>query len=86
MTQEPICLSCKHFQRDDIESRSEGTGRCAAYPEKIPVKFYSSEADHFDPVDGDNGIQFEMDPDMKDVSEEFIQLRREDHEAEKTAG
>ena len=46
-----ICHMCKHKY-----SVSPG---CAAYPSDIPMDILLGRIDHRDPVNGDNGIQFE---------------------------
>lgn len=49
----PICLGCKHFQQV-----SGTTGTCAAFPKGIPDAIWLNEADHRQPMSGDQGIQF----------------------------
>lgn len=49
----PICLGCQHFQ-----DYHEGTGICAAFPDGIPDAIWDSQADHRQPFDDDQGIQF----------------------------
>ena len=46
----PQCLVCKHFKRDYT---------CAAFPAEIPEPILLNEADHREPIEGDNGIQWE---------------------------
>lgn len=50
-----VCLYCKH--------KTEGA-TCAAFPDGIPEDILNQDNDHTEPVEGDNGIQFE--PRFKD--------------------
>lgn len=52
----PQCMRCKH--RD-----AENPAVCKAFPDGIPVRILTNDADHKKPYSGDNGIQFEFDPD-----------------------
>lgn len=52
--QAPICLDCKHWNKDDEEGFT-----CAAFPQGIPEDIVENRFDHHKPHDGDNGIQFE---------------------------
>lgn len=45
-----ICHSCRH---------NRGMGKCAAYPEGIPVDILVGNEIHTHPLPGDNGIQYE---------------------------
>jgi hypothetical protein len=62
MLLEPICLTrhCKHFKGlspgDELNQRPI----CAAFPDGIPREVLSGKNDHREPIDGDNGIQFEI--------------------------
>lgn len=47
---EPLCLSCKH---------TNDNGTCKAYPEGIPLEIVSGRINHYQPYEGDNGIQYE---------------------------
>lgn len=47
------CLLCKHFTGDVM-----GPWKCAAFDE-IPVEIWEGRADHREPYEGDQGIQFE---------------------------
>lgn len=53
-----LCLYCKHLERQ--RDFSEGVF-CSAFPEGVPLSILDNEADHRQPVEGDNGIQFEQD-------------------------
>lgn len=55
----PQCLACKHwFSPLDREGDDE-TQTCAAFPDGIPDDIWWNRADHRQPYDGDNGIQWE---------------------------
>jgi hypothetical protein len=47
---EPICHSCKHWNKDLT---------CKAFPSGIPRGILVGYIDHTKPVKGDNGIQYE---------------------------
>lgn len=44
------CYKCKRYNEADI---------CRAFPDGIPSKIFTGEADHTKPFPGDHGIQFE---------------------------
>lgn len=52
---EPICFGCKHY----LASIPDGEYICRAFPRGIPSAIMVGEADHRQPVKGDNGIRFE---------------------------
>lgn len=52
----PICFLCRH--RDEWEADGIGV-TCRAFPDGIPDSILVEGGNHFDPVKGDNGIQFE---------------------------
>ena len=45
------CVLCKH--------KHLGKNTCAAFSNGIPPHILSGKFDHFEPYDGDHGIQFE---------------------------
>lgn len=62
----PQCLVCKHwispFDRDDPDAdEAEPTQVCTAFPLPggIPDQIWHNQADHRQPFDGDQGVQFE---------------------------
>jgi len=55
----PICYSCVHLVNDGTFGL-----RCTAYPDGIPTEIIESQVDHRLPFAGDNGIQFEQDPNV----------------------
>lgn len=46
----PVCLKCIHYN-DDLT--------CKAFPNGIPDEVVFNGNDHAQPIEGDNGIQFE---------------------------
>jgi len=50
----PICLVCEHLH-DDPDNFV-----CDAFPEEIPMEIILNGEDHRQPIEGDNGIQFEV--------------------------
>ena len=53
----PQCLSCRHWVSPlDREGDAQ---TCSAFPVGIPDDIWWNRADHRQPVEGDNGIQWE---------------------------
>ncbi len=50
MTKEPGCNNCKHWHGGVV---------CDAFPSGIPWPIMSGDIAHFDPLPGDNGLQWE---------------------------
>lgn len=50
----PICMICRRYNDKNFDGMI-----CKAYPKGIPDSIIYSEKDHRNPIDGDNGIQFE---------------------------
>lgn len=68
----PQCLACKHWisplDRDDPDADTdEPTQVCEAFPlpKGIPDEIWQNRADHREPIEGDNDIQFVADAGMK---------------------
>jgi hypothetical protein len=58
----PECYFCRHFYRNK--------GRvCRAFPQGIPEDIFHGRKLHRKPIDGDNGFQFELDPDEEEMAE-----------------
>lgn len=52
-----LCMLCKHHSLGE-----DGTPVCAAFPGGIPDEILYGSEDHRFPIDGDNDVQFELDP------------------------
>lgn len=65
---EPRCYSrsCKHFVGAQAVSGVKKTDhcilKCKAFPEGIPESIAYGDNKHTQPVEGDNGIQYERSP------------------------
>lgn len=46
-----ICTFCRHA--------GEEKRKCKAFPNEIPLEIWNGKNDHKQPVNGDNGIQYE---------------------------
>ncbi|GAB6053311.1 hypothetical protein JCM17960_21310 [Magnetospira thiophila] len=68
----PACLFCLHFHHD--EEQWEAQGDCAAYQE-IPDEIFGDGLPHDTPLPGDNGICFEVDPELAQSLAEVNELR-----------
>jgi hypothetical protein len=55
-----FCASCKHLDKAAAERESL---RCNAYPRGIPLDIVFGQTEHDHPLEGDHGIQYELDPD-----------------------
>lgn len=66
----PRCTFCKHWRVND-------PGACDAFPGKggIPGAILASQVEHFQPYEGDHGIQFELDPNMPEERLELYKAR-----------
>ena len=53
----PVCTYCAH-----LTSLSGRT--CKAYPKGIPSPIWEGEHNHHQPYEGDNGIEFELHPEV----------------------
>lgn len=52
----PICMMCRRFR---LEGGYGAPPSCEAFPHGIPSIILEEGADHRQPIEGDNGIQFE---------------------------
>ena len=54
------CSVCVHFRSPfDFPGKTEAF--CDAFPGGIPDSVYSNQADHRQPIEGDNGVRWESD-------------------------
>ena len=56
----PMCYSCLHLRT----TLPDGKLPCSAFPYGIPDEILDGQTDHRLPVEGDDGIVFEQDPDL----------------------
>jgi hypothetical protein len=56
----PLCLLCRHLDRD----AGSYPKRCTAFPDSIPEQFASGRKIHTAAYPGDQGIQFEPRPNL----------------------
>ena len=66
----PDCLFCRHYNRT---SESDGPD-CAAF-EEIPEAVFRGEVTHTEPLPGDGGVRFELDPDYSEDFAEVVVVR-----------
>lgn len=59
-----LCDSCKRKQPGNY---------CDAFPTGIPVEIRLNEVDHREPVEGDGGKQWLLDPALEDVYKGWLQ-------------
>ena len=53
----PLCMACRHLRKTGTLSGLGWT--CDAFPEGIPVTVVQGIDSHLEPLEGDNGVQFE---------------------------
>ena len=54
------CSLCRHYRESVV-----GTGSCDAFPDGIPFDVWSGAVLHNEPLEGDNGVQFELTSDAQ---------------------
>lgn|GEM_PF-1157625 len=70
-----VCHYCKHFFVKI--SKDDGIRFCcAAFPDGIPRVIFFSEYDHREPYQNDNGIRFEINPDLTEVERRGVAHRQ----------
>lgn len=52
------CSACRHF-RSPFDHAGKDEASCDAFTEAIPVEVYFNTLDHREPIEGDNGVQWE---------------------------
>jgi hypothetical protein len=68
----PLCLWCKHL---DVKYNEQTRGwRCEAFPVIIPDEIIECKVLHLDAYEGDNGVQFERQPDESLMPAFFVKL------------
>jgi len=53
------CVSCAHWV--SALGTEDGKQTCAAFPAEIPDEIWWNRADHREPYEGDNGVQWTSD-------------------------
>lgn len=56
------CVLCQHYR-----GRVNSVLTCVAFPSGIPKSIVSGAINHFEPIEGDNGIVFEPKPEYSDL-------------------
>lgn len=66
------CRGCKHYRPGAVVDNGHPT--CAAFPDGIPLDIWFAQRDHFSPIEGDHGIQFQswLDTDQDTPVTDFI--------------
>jgi hypothetical protein len=59
------CGRCKHLDVSAMKKAGGCLQRCKAFPDGIPDEISVRGFDHRNPFPGDQGIQFEPDPDFQ---------------------
>lgn len=68
----PNCVFCRHYNLGGAPDQPD----CAAFSE-IPDAIFRGELDHRQPVAGDSGIRFELDPDHATDFVDLLEIRRQ---------
>jgi hypothetical protein len=57
MFRDNVCATCRHYR-----GMQKGSGKmptCTAFPDGVPLDILRGIEDHMNPLEGDNGIQYE---------------------------
>ena len=76
----PTCTLCRHRERDYTRPGSATCpGRCAAFPDGIPLEIWLGRNDHRRPYPGDRGIQFAelTEEDIEALKAKIAELKEE---------
>jgi len=68
----PLCIFCKYYLHTD---QAESSISCSAF-ETIPDEIFQDEIMHLEPLEGDNNLQFEINPDMRDEYDDVNEMRK----------
>ncbi len=61
------CTNCLNLSR---LTNDDGVPTCLAFPEGIPENILIGDVDHSQPIDGDNGFQYDpIDPDLDETGD-----------------
>ena len=56
------CTFCRNLH----ENNDNLIPSCSAYPDQIPLEIWQNKKSHLAPIDGDQGIQFEIDENVNE--------------------
>jgi hypothetical protein len=68
----PNCLFCAHYHQEAGIDDAD----CAAFQE-IPDRIFTGVVEHTEPVTGDGGIRFKLNPRMAEEFADIQQLRQQ---------
>ncbi len=63
------CVFCRHYHKERNE-HSDELPSCDAF-DAIPDQIFMGEVDHTEPLQGDNGVQFQL---REEYREDFMEL------------
>lgn len=68
-----ICMSCTRWHRGGLMVEIPAT--CDAFPDGIPLNIFPGQDDHRQPVEGDNGLQYDQDPKLVNLFQTWEAMR-----------